>query len=441
MSFPRYPKYKDSGVKWLGQVPEHWEIRKVRRLCEIRKRIAGKLGYDVLSITQQGIIVKNLESNDGQLSMDYSKYQIVEVGDYAMNHMDLLTGYVDVSRFYGVTSPDYRVFALRDPALCHKKYFLYLFQMGYENKIFYAYGQGSSQLGRWRLPTQQYNELPFPLPPRHEQELIAEVLDRETAKIDTLVAEQQKLIAFLKEKRQAVLSHAVTKGLNPKAPMKPSGIEWIGDVPAHWGVQRVKLVSSFITSGPRGWSDLVGEEGSLFVQSGDLNDRLEVEFSGAQRVQVRNDTEAVRAQLHDGDVVICITGAKTGNVAVCTTVPEAAYINQHICLIRPTGGILSVFLGLVLKSAVGQVYFELSQYGLKQGLSLENVREAPVLLPPLSEQASIMDFVKAENAKLQALGAEALRAVDLLRERRTALISAAVTGQIDVRSLAGKRSA
>jgi hypothetical protein len=117
MSFPRYPKYKDSGVEWLGQVPEHWEVQRVRWLCEIKKRIAGELGYEVLSITQQGVKVKDLESNEGQLSMDYSKYQLVEVGDFAMNHMDLLTGYVDISNVRGVTSPDYRVFSIRDPVI------------------------------------------------------------------------------------------------------------------------------------------------------------------------------------------------------------------------------------------------------------------------------------------------------------------------------------
>src|ERR1700681_438760 len=156
MSFSRYANYKDSGVEWLRDVREHWDIRRVRWLCEIKKRIAGELGYDVLSITQQGVRIKDLESNDGQLSMDYSKYQFVEVGDFAMNQMDLLTGYVDVSPVHGVTSPDYRVFTIRDPAIGHHKYLLYLFQMGYKNRIFYAYGQGSSQLGRWRLPTEQF---------------------------------------------------------------------------------------------------------------------------------------------------------------------------------------------------------------------------------------------------------------------------------------------
>ena len=169
MSFPRYPAYKDSGVEWLGEVPGHWEVVRARWLCEIKKRIVGELGFDVLSITQNGIRIKDTESNDGQLSMDYSKYQLVEVGDFAMNHMDLLTGYVDMSPFVGVTSPDYRVFSIRDPNVCYDKFLLYLFQNGYINKVFFPFGQGSSQLGRWRLPTEQFKDFLFPVPNIEEQ--------------------------------------------------------------------------------------------------------------------------------------------------------------------------------------------------------------------------------------------------------------------------------
>ncbi len=201
---------KPSGIEWLGDVPEHWEVVRLRWLCEIKKRIAGQLGYDVLSITQQGLRVRDITSNDGQLSMDYSKYQMVEIGDFAMNHMDLLTGYVDLASMRGVTSPDYRVFSIRDATACRSSYILFLFQMGYRNHIFYAYGQGSSQLGRWRMPTEAFKDLSFPLPPLPEQLAIAAFLDRETARIDTLTAEAQRAIILLRERRTALISAAVT---------------------------------------------------------------------------------------------------------------------------------------------------------------------------------------------------------------------------------------
>jgi type I restriction enzyme S subunit len=273
------------------------------------------------------------------------------------------------------------------------------------------------------------------LPPVDEQHAIATFLDRETAKIDALIAEQQRLIELLQEKRQAVISHAVTKGLNPDAPMKDSGVEWLGEVPEHWEVCRVKAVSVFTTSGPRGWSERVGEVGALFVQSGDLTDVMGVDFASCKRVQVGDDAEAVRTKLLDGDLVICITGAKTGNVAVCESVPESSYVNQHLCLIRPGEGVHPRFLAAFLKSVCGQTYFSLAQYGLKQGLSLEDVREAPVALPPLDEQDRICQCLRDVSSRYLPLEAESQRTIFLLQERRSALISAAVTGQIDVRVL------
>ena len=150
-------KMKDSGVEWIGEIPEHWEIAKLKYVFEIVKRISGELGYDVLSITQQGIKIKDIKTNEGQLSSDYSKYQFVNEGDYAMNHMDLLTGWVDLSKYFGVTSPDYRVFRLRGKNQYSKEFYLYLFQICYLNRIFYGMGQGVSNFGRWRLQAEVFN--------------------------------------------------------------------------------------------------------------------------------------------------------------------------------------------------------------------------------------------------------------------------------------------
>jgi type I restriction enzyme S subunit len=161
---------------------------------------------------------------------------------------------------------------------------------------------------------------------------------------------------------------------------------------------------------------------------------LSIDFENTKRVKADNDSEAARTRIADGDVVVCITGAKTGNVAVCNYVPETAYVNQHLCLIRPSSGIVPLFLGMSLKSKIGQTQFELAQYGLKQGLSLENVREAVIVLPPETEQSRIISFLEAESKKLHRLKVEAEHAISLLLERRSALIAAAVTGKIDVRN-------
>ncbi|MCS3803497.1 type I restriction enzyme S subunit [Chromobacterium alkanivorans] len=414
MSLPRYPQYKDSGATWLGEVPANWETRRVKFLFEIKKRIAGEEGYDVLSITQQGIKVKDIESNDGQLSMDYAKYQFVEIGDFAMNHMDLLTGYVDISQYFGVTSPDYRVFSVRDDTVCNARYFLYLFQNGYRKKIFYAFGQGASQFGRWRFPTEQFNDFIFPLPPRSEQTAITNFLDRETGKIDALIAEQEKLLTLLTEKRQATISHAVTKGLNPNAPMKDSGVAWLGEVPVHWDVMRLKYICD--------------------VQTGD-KDTVEAVDDGDYPFFVRSQTvERINTFTFDCEAVLTAgDGAGVGKVF--------HYFNgkfdfhQRVYMMNNFRFAKGEFFFRYISSMFYKVALEGGAKSTVDSLRMPLFMNFHVTAPPIKEQSSIIAFLDRETAKLDALTAEATRAIELLKERRTALISAAVTGQIDVRGV------
>ena len=154
---------KDSGVEWIGEIPSGWSVVSLKYLFKIIKRISGELGYDVLSVTQKGLKVKDLDNFQGQHSMDYSKYQLVYNGDFVMNHMDLLTGYVDLSNKTGVTSPDYRVFS-RINHNTNNNYFLYIFQLSYTRRIFYKFGRGVSNLGRWRLPSVEWEYFKVPVP-------------------------------------------------------------------------------------------------------------------------------------------------------------------------------------------------------------------------------------------------------------------------------------
>jgi type I restriction enzyme S subunit len=202
-------EFKDSGVEWIGEIPKHWEMKKLKYLFQIQKRISGELGYEVLSITQKGIKIKDIESGKGQVSMDYTKYQIVEIGDFAMNHMDLLTGYIDISPYKGVTSPDYRVFTKTDEKI-NSRFYLSLFQFGYTNKVFYGFGQGSSMFGRWRLPSTEFNNFKLPYPSLEEQNQIVDYLDNQFQEIDETISLEEQKIITLKEYRQALISEVVT---------------------------------------------------------------------------------------------------------------------------------------------------------------------------------------------------------------------------------------
>lgn len=433
MSLPKYPKYKDSGVAWLGEVPTHWKFKPVWALFRRMKR-TGFGGEQLLSVYRDyGVVPKaSRDDNNNRPSDDLSLYQLVRPGDLVVNKMKAWQGSVAVSEYQGIVSPAY--FVLEAIHAESSRYLHYLFRSAQYITGYFSLSKGI-RVGQWDLEPQQHSRMPVAIPPDDEQGMVAVFLDCETSRIDALIAEQEKLLSLLAEKRQATISHAVTKGLSQDVPMKDSGLAWLGEVPEHWGLTRIKFASVFTTSGPRGWSGRVSQEGHIFVQSGDLNDGLNIDFVNATRVVVGDDAEALRTKLQIGDVVVCITGARTGNVALCMGLSEPAFVNQHLCLVRPLNTMVPRFLAFVLKSRIGQLQFALFQYGLKQGLSLENVREVVVPCTSLEEQVAIVEFLDAETARLDALTAEATRAIELLKERRTALISAAVTGKIDVRGL------
>lgn len=201
---------KDSGSVYWGEMPENWTIKRLKYVFSIVKRIAGKEGYNVLSITQNGIKVKDLSNNEGQIAQDYSNYQLVEVGDFAMNHMDLLTGWVDVSKYNGVTSPDYRVFIMDDEKSCDSRYYLHLMQTCYRNKIFYGLGQGVSSLGRWRLQADKFLNFLIPVPSLEEQKAIAEYIDDKCKSIDAAISEKGKVLEKLESYKKSLIYECVT---------------------------------------------------------------------------------------------------------------------------------------------------------------------------------------------------------------------------------------
>ncbi|MDM1024406.1 restriction endonuclease subunit S [Clostridium perfringens] len=201
---------KSTDVDWIGQVPQKWKCMKLKYIFSIKKDIAGKEGFDILSVTQSGLKIKDISKNEGQISADYSKYQIVEKGDFVMNHMDLLTGWVDCSKYYGVTSPDYRVFKFKTPELYSSEYYTYIMQICYKNKIFYGLGQGVSNLGRWRLQTDKFLNFILPVPPKEEQEQIVNYLDNKCTEIDNIIEQKQKLLVEMEAYKKSLIYECVT---------------------------------------------------------------------------------------------------------------------------------------------------------------------------------------------------------------------------------------
>ena len=201
---------KDSQSTWFGQILSDWEMRKIKYIFKIQKDIAGEEGHTVLSITQKGIKPKDLSKNEGQLAENYSNYQLVHIGDFAMNHMDLLTGWVDVSKYEGVTSPDYRVFGLIDKDKYCSQYYLYLMQMCYTNRIFYGLGQGVSGLGRWRLQADKFLNFSITVPSYEEQQEIANYLDKKCLAIDELIAKKEQYLSEIENYKKSLIYEYVT---------------------------------------------------------------------------------------------------------------------------------------------------------------------------------------------------------------------------------------
>lgn len=200
---------KDSGVEWIGIINSSFAVNPIKSIFKIKKDIIGREPETVLSITQNGLKIKNISENEGQMANSYANYQIVNVGDFAMNHMDLLTGGIGISEYEGVTSPDYRVFVKKNPDYS-SRYFLYLFEMYYRNKIFYAFGQGAANIGRWRLPAQNFNTLEIPVPSIEDQHKIAKYLDDKCSKINKLIEIKQKKIEKLVEYKKSLIYEYVT---------------------------------------------------------------------------------------------------------------------------------------------------------------------------------------------------------------------------------------
>lgn len=203
-------KFKKVGLSYIDQIPENWELEKIKFNFEIVKRIAGKEGYNVLSITQQGIVIKDISKNEGQMASDYSKYQFVEKGDFAMNHMDLLTGYIDISKFFGVTSPDYRVFRIMNKLKIYDKYYLLMFQYFYKSRIFYKLGQGASHLGRWRLPSDNFLNMKTPVPSYNEQVKIVDLINSKFKILNHQIERLKRIVYSLENLKQSLISDVVT---------------------------------------------------------------------------------------------------------------------------------------------------------------------------------------------------------------------------------------
>lgn len=452
MSFPRYPKYKDSGVEWLGEVPEHWDVSRLGFKSWVRARLGWKGlkaeeyvddGYAFLStpnIKYREIDFENVNFIS-QERYDESPEIMIRKGDVLLAKDGSTLGTVNVvRRLPRPTTVNSSIAVITPHETLDGVFLFYYFASSYIEQTIQRVKGG---MGVPHLFQSDLNKFHLPFPPCEEQRLIAAFLDRETARIDELVAEQRRLMKLLKEKRQTVISNAVTKGLNSHVPMKPSGIEWLGEVPQHWAIVRIKSLCTVISKGttPSTMGADFTLDGVRFLKAENVT-----ESGVAEQPQfyISEESHSIlsRGALKEGDVLVVIAGATTGKSAVLSSQFLPANTNQAVCYLRPKNPNISSYINLWLGTRwVRNLILLQSVQSAQPNLSMEDLGNIAIPIFSQDEMNELMEFLVHETAKFDTLTTEAQRAISLLQERRTALISAAVTGQIDVRQLTPKDAA
>lgn len=448
MSLPRYPNYKPSGAAWLGEVPGHWDLIRLRRCVQLNPSKGEIADHD--RAAEVSFLPMDAVGNDGQLDLSRTRpvgeletgYTYFRDGDVALAKITpcfengkgaLMTGLVGGFGF-GTTE---LIVARPIPSRIHPAFLNWLFRspnfrLEGEARM---YGAG----GQKRVPDDFVRELVWSIPALAEQTTIASFLDHETAKIDALIAEQEKLIALLAEKRQATISHAVTRGLNPEVPMKDSGVAWLGEVPGHWEVCALRRVIRAIEQGwsPECHAREADENEWGVLKAGCLNGGV---FRQTENKALPPElTPDLKYEVQVGDVLMSRASGSpelVGSTAVVTATRPGLMLSDKIFRLRLEDAMLPRFFAIVLNSRASRTQIENALSGgngMANNLPQSNLLEFSIAVPPTAEQVAIADFVEAETNRLDSLRAASERAITLLKERRAALIAAAVTGQIDVR--------
>lgn len=418
MSFARYPDYRDSGVDWLGPVPAHWEVVPLKRVASLQ---SGS------TITAE---------------------KIEDEGEFPVYGGNGLRGFTDNYTHEGLYPLIGRQGALcgninrADGRFWASEHAIVVTLKRTNSQIWLAWQLDAMNLNRLStsaaqpgLAAEMISNLAIALPPPAEQAAVADFLDRETAKIDGLIGEQRRLVALLKEKRQAVIAHAVTKGLNPTAPLKPSGIDWLGDIPAHWEVGR--LAAAFLEIAEAGNGDLP----ILSVSIHDGVSDSELDDHDLDRKVTRSEDRSKYKRVAKGDLVYNMMRAWQGGFG---SVAVDGQVSPAYIVARPIGTLCSEYVEGVLRTP--QAVEQMRRYSkgvtdFRLRLYWDEFKNLQVPMPPPAEQAAILAQVAVENANGDRLIAEVEGAITLLQERRAALISAAVTGKIDVRDVVASAAA
>lgn len=436
--YQAYAEYKDSGVEWLGEIPCHWDLKPIKYLFEIINGSTPKSGEEAFW--------------DGEITWitpsDLSKLRSQVIGEsirtITKKGLDSCgTSLVPSDTIILSCRAPIGSLAVTSKEACTnqgckslvKKYDLstkfFYYYLSISTKQLNNLGRGTTFL---ELSSDELGSYALGIPNAEEQTQIANFLDHETAKIDTLIAKQEKLIELLKEKRQAVISHAVTKGLNPNVPMKDSGVAWLGEVPEHWERKSLNYLLAH-TVDNRGRTPPIVDEGIPMVEVSQVaGNSIYTSDDYSKFVTQKSYDEFVRSEVKENDILFVTVGATFGKTCLVPPSPDF-FIAQNIVGFRCIEDVDPKFFMFLLSSSI----FKEAISATNKSSTIDNVKvsdlvKTKVVIPPFIEQKKISNHILKMVDKYEKLVAEAYSFINLLQERRTALISAAVTGKIDVRN-------
>lgn len=424
--YQKYVEYKDSDVEWLGEIPSHWSAKRLGSFFEERREKVSDVDYTALSVTKNGI-VPQLDTAAKTDAGDNRK--LVKVNDFVINSRSDRKGSSGVSPYTGSVS---LISIVMEPRRIYPAYAHHLLRSYPFQEEFYRYGKGIVA-DLWSTNSSEMKNILLPDLPIAEQQNIANFLDHETAKIDTLIAKQEKLIELLKEKRQAVISLAVTKGLNPNVTMKDSGVEWLGEVPEHWEKKILKYIVSQQGGGTPDKSNLSFWDGDIpWVSPKDM--KVDYISTSQDKITVQAIEQSSTKLVPIGSVLMVVRGMILIHSVPVALTKEGLTINQDMKALIPNKLLNSEYFLYLLKGLKDYLldYVETSGHGTKC-LRSDDFMNMPLFLPDVEEQKNIVEYIKIKSKKFDSLTDKAESAIQLMKERRTALISAAVTGKIDVR--------
>ena len=426
---------KDSGVAWLGKIPAHWDVVQSRRMFDERKEKA-RPGDVLLTASQKyGMIPQSkfielegrrvVEINKGANSLIH-----VEAGDFVIS-LRSFQGGLEFSRTSG--SITFHYVPIHAVKWVHEPFFAHLFK----SRTYIQALRATANLIRdgQDMRYSHFAQVPLPVIPLKEQVDIADHLDRETARIDSLVARKTRFMELLAEKRQALITHAVTKGVDPNAQMKHSGVDWLGEVPRHWKNIKIRLLADKIGSGktPSGGAEVYVEEGITFLRSQNIYDN-EIRLNDVAYITDEIHTEMANTKVKPKDVLLNITGGSIGRTSLVPDDFGEANVNQHVCIVRLQDVENAEWVHMAFRADSTKKQIDGLQVGAnREGLNFEQVGNLRIALPPPVEMRKILVYLKSNLARIDTLIGKTEHSLELLSERRTALISAAVTGKIDLR--------